>query len=58
MEYLILIMSVCSFLPSLFWLVGTVNGTKSVLVVLLIKMIALLGTITPVIYWFKLLNLI
>jgi hypothetical protein len=58
MEKLFIIMSICSFIANLFWLVADITGTKSVFLILLVKTIALFGVLTPILYWLKLLNII
>jgi hypothetical protein len=58
MNKLILIMSILCFIPNLFWLLAEITGTRNFIIMLIIKAIALLGTILPVIYWLKITNII
>lgn len=53
MEALILIMSICCVIPSLFWLVAKISA-PNLLVLMVAKFIAIMGIITPILYWFKL----
>ena len=57
MDKLNLMMSVCSFIGCLFFLVAKVNNAHWLLEVL-VRMLGLVGTILPVIYWLKLLAII
>jgi hypothetical protein len=57
MEPLLIIISICSFIANFFLLIAEVTS-KSIIVKLLMKTIALFGVITPILYWFKLMNII
>lgn len=56
MEILIGIVMVICFLTSLWWLIATVSGP--LLFKFIVKIIGLLGTILPVIYFLKVYNII
>jgi hypothetical protein len=57
MEKMLIVMSVLCFIPNIFWLVAKVTG-GGVLGKMIVKTIALLGTLLPMIYWLKLLSVI
>ena len=57
MNNLLLIMSTCCFIPNLYGLIATWTGVGT-FGVLFIKVIALFGTLCPILYWLKLLNII
>jgi hypothetical protein len=49
---------VVCFIPNLFWLAAKVTGFGGFLGKMVVKTIALLGTLLPLIYWLKLLSVI
>lgn len=53
---LLLIISITSFLSSIWWLVAKITGTF--LAKLIMKVLGLVGTTLPIVYWLKLLNII
>jgi len=57
MEILIFIMSVICCLFSFCFLILKITGAN-VFLILIIKILALLGTIIPILYWFKLYSII
>jgi hypothetical protein len=57
MDKLYFIMSVCSFLSNLLLILANVTSALFTVKVLL-KVIGLLGTVVPIIYWLKLLAII
>lgn len=57
MEKLILIMSICSFIANIFILIADANNSDFIFIVIF-KAIGLFGTVLPIIYWLKLLNII
>jgi hypothetical protein len=57
MNTLLLIMSICCFLSNLFFLVANITKTN-IIMTFLIKIVGIVGVLTPVLYWFKLLNII
>jgi len=56
MEALILIITVICFVFSAIWVFGNVTG--HFLIVILWRIIALLGTFLPIIYWLKIAQVI
>jgi hypothetical protein len=54
---MLIVMSVLCFIPNMFWLLSKITGTNG-LGKMIIKTIALLGTLLPMIYWLKLLGVI
>jgi hypothetical protein len=58
MEKMLIVMSVVCFIPNLFWLAAKVTGFGGFLGKMVVKTIALLGTLLPLIYWLKLLGVI
>ena len=51
-------MSILCFLPNFWWLLANVTGVKSVFTILIIKLLAFLGILLPILYWIKLLQII
>lgn len=57
MEKLIFIISICSFLMGLIFMVADVDNDEAVFK-FLAKIIGTLGVVCPIIYWLKLLQII
>ena len=49
-------MSILCFLLNFWWLLANVTGVKSVFTILIIKLLAFLGILLPILYWIKLLQ--
>lgn len=56
MEKLILIMSICSFIANMFFVISNITG--GIFATFIFKIIGLFGVLSSLLYWAKLLNLI
>lgn len=58
MSIILLIISIICFILSAFFLFAKITGSQGGLTKILIRIVGLLGTFLPIVYWLKLLNVI